>query len=156
MDEIQTPVTVVPTSLPPASAVSEKGSLWKRLFGGRINRLEFIVGVMITVGIYVALYSAIFLIIFVKASAKSSGPAFSPIVAIISILMYVFLMIYNFSFYIRRLHDIGKSGWYCLLAFIPLVNIFIGLLVLLKRGDESENKYGVAPIGFDLKAVLAI
>ena len=44
----------------------------------------------------------------------------------------------------RRLHDIGKSGWWQLLVFIPL----LGLLVLLYwavQPSEGDNDFGPAP-----------
>ncbi len=51
---------------------------------------------------------------------------------------------------IRRLHDIGKSGWWILLSVIPLVNI-IGIFVLLyfyvQDSQPSENEYGPNPKG---------
>ena len=39
----------------------------------------------------------------------------------------------------RRLHDINRSGWWCLLCFTPLVIILI--VFLCKKGDESENQF---------------
>jgi uncharacterized membrane protein YhaH (DUF805 family) len=37
---------------------------------------------------------------------------------------------------IRRLHDMDKSGWYLLLAFIPLVNFFVLLWLLFWPGTD--------------------
>ena len=47
---------------------------------------------------------------------------------------------------IRRMHDIGKSGWWMLISFIPL----IGMLVLLywfifDGGQPHANQYGAVP-----------
>lgn len=36
---------------------------------------------------------------------------------------------------IRRTHDVGKSGWFCL---IPIYNI----VLLVTAGDEGSNTYG--------------
>lgn len=36
---------------------------------------------------------------------------------------------------VRRMHDIGKSGWW---IFVPVANFFLSL----KKSDEGENKYG--------------
>ena len=41
----------------------------------------------------------------------------------------------------RRLHDINRSGWWCLMCFTPLVIILI--VFLCKKGDESENQFGL-------------
>ena len=50
---------------------------------------------------------------------------------------------------VRRLHDVGKSGWMLLIGIIPIVN-FIGGLVLLYwfafcEGDAQENSFGPVP-----------
>jgi uncharacterized membrane protein YhaH (DUF805 family) len=46
---------------------------------------------------------------------------------------------------VKRLHDLDKSGWYCLLLFVPLVNILLGLMLLFKRGSQGANTYGADP-----------
>ena len=43
----------------------------------------------------------------------------------------------------RRLHDINKSGWWCLTCITPLIVVLI--FFLCKRGDEGSNKYGIQP-----------
>ena len=46
---------------------------------------------------------------------------------------------------VRRLHDIGKSGWMLLVVFIPIVG-FIWLIVLLATDSTpGENQYGPNP-----------
>jgi uncharacterized membrane protein YhaH (DUF805 family)/RNA polymerase subunit RPABC4/transcription elongation factor Spt4 len=39
---------------------------------------------------------------------------------------------------IRRLHDIGKSGWWFLIVLIPLVGIFWLLFLLCKKGNAAN------------------
>lgn len=46
---------------------------------------------------------------------------------------------------VRRLHDIGKSGWNALISLIPLVGSIVVLVFLFQRGDQEENKYGAVP-----------
>ena len=43
---------------------------------------------------------------------------------------------------IRRLHDIGKSGWYLLLALIPVVGTIILIVWFCKEGTIGPNEYG--------------
>jgi len=46
---------------------------------------------------------------------------------------------------VRRLHDIGKSGWMLLVVLIPIIG-FIWLIILLAtEGVEGENEYGPNP-----------
>ena len=46
---------------------------------------------------------------------------------------------------IRRLHDVGKSGWFYLIILIPLIG-FIWILVLFcTDGVKEDNKWGANP-----------
>lgn len=45
---------------------------------------------------------------------------------------------------IRRLHDIGKSGWWILLGLIPLVGAIV-LLIWYCKDSQGDNEYGDEP-----------
>ncbi|QZE15389.1 DUF805 domain-containing protein [Halosquirtibacter laminarini] len=48
---------------------------------------------------------------------------------------------------VRRLHDLGKSGWFYLLCLIPIVGWIILIVWFATKGEEGENQYGEsAPI----------
>ena len=51
----------------------------------------------------------------------------------------------------RRLHDIGRSGWWLLLSLLPLVGAVVLLLFALRDSDPGDNAYGPNP-----KAVVAL
>ncbi len=42
----------------------------------------------------------------------------------------------------RRLHDADKSGWYCLLFFIPIIGWAYLLSMLLLDGNPDKNRHG--------------
>jgi uncharacterized membrane protein YhaH (DUF805 family) len=44
----------------------------------------------------------------------------------------------------RRLHDIGKSGWWQLLWLVPLIGFVILLVWYCRSGEERQNAYGSA------------
>ena len=46
---------------------------------------------------------------------------------------------------IRRLHDIGKSGWYYLLVIIPIIGPIWLIILFVTEGEQGENKYGPNP-----------
>ena len=46
---------------------------------------------------------------------------------------------------IRRMHDIGKSGWMLLLALIPLVNFILLYWFIFDGGQPHANDYGAVP-----------
>lgn len=43
---------------------------------------------------------------------------------------------------VRRLHDIGKSGWWWLIIIIPFIGIIIYIVFLATKGDAGPNAYG--------------
>ena len=46
---------------------------------------------------------------------------------------------------VRRLHDVGKSGWFYFIILIPLIG-FIWILVLFcTDGVKEDNKWGANP-----------
>ena len=45
---------------------------------------------------------------------------------------------------IRRMHDVGKSGWYLLMALIPLVGAILVLIMLLTKSGP-RNEWGPTP-----------
>ena len=48
--------------------------------------------------------------------------------------------------YIRRFHDINKSGWWSL---IPLVLPITIIILMCWPGDKTDNKFGPARLSFD-------
>lgn len=48
---------------------------------------------------------------------------------------------------VRRLHDVGKSGWFCFIILIPLVGVIWILVLLFTDSQVGPNKYGPNPKG---------
>jgi uncharacterized membrane protein YhaH (DUF805 family) len=46
---------------------------------------------------------------------------------------------------VRRLHDIGKSGWMLLIALIPLIGTIWLIVLLATDGAPGNNQYGDNP-----------
>ena len=43
---------------------------------------------------------------------------------------------------VRRLHDTGRSGWWYLIALVPLVGFIILIVFLASEGNPGPNQYG--------------
>ena len=43
---------------------------------------------------------------------------------------------------VRLLHDIGKTGWWLLLALIPLIGTIILFFWMIRKGTDGSNAYG--------------
>lgn len=60
-------------------------------------------------------------------------------------LYSIAIFIPSLAIEMRRLHDIGKSGAWVLLSFIPVVGIIILLIWFCREGDHGGNAYGPDP-----------
>ena len=64
---------------------------------------------------------------------------------VFNLLYNLLILIPSLAVAVRRLHDIGKSGWMLLIGLIPLVGAIWLLILLLRDSEAGENKYGANP-----------
>ena len=48
---------------------------------------------------------------------------------------------------VRRLHDTGRSGWWLLLNFVPIIGPLVVTIFMLLDSQPGTNKYGPNPKG---------
>lgn len=65
----------------------------------------------------------------------------------IVIIYWLITLIPTLAIQVRRLHDTGRSGWWLLLIFIPLLGNIILLIFFLQDSIPGDNKYGPNPKG---------
>jgi len=65
---------------------------------------------------------------------------FSPL----STLFSLAVLIPSLSVGARRLHDTGRSGWWQLIALIPLIGWIVLIIWYASKGEENENRFGAA------------
>lgn len=63
----------------------------------------------------------------------------------LSTLYYVAVIVPYLAVIFRRLHDTDRSGWWILIAFIPLVGVIVLLVFLILKGNEGDNRFGPDP-----------
>ncbi len=63
----------------------------------------------------------------------------------LSTLYYIAVIIPYLAVIFRRLHDTDRSGWWFLIAFIPIVGIIVLLVFLILDGTKGENRFGPDP-----------
>ena len=68
----------------------------------------------------------------------------------IYMLYALFVFLPTLAVGVRRLHDIGKSGWSFLIGFIPIFGPIILLIWFCKEGNKGDNEYGSDPKTEDL------
>ena len=69
-------------------------------------------------------------------------------VGFVGFIALLALLLPSIGVSVRRLHDLGKSGWWLLIAIIPIVNfigIFVILVFTLMEGEKQPNQYGEVP-----------
>ena len=47
----------------------------------------------------------------------------------------------------RRLHDIGKTGWWQLIGLIPFIGIIVLIIFYVMDSNPGDNQYGPNPKG---------
>jgi uncharacterized membrane protein YhaH (DUF805 family) len=93
-------------------------------FNGRARRKEFW---------YFILFNSIATMIFAIIGIAAHVPYLNNIYSLAVFIPYLAVTI-------RRMHDVGKSGWYCI---IPIYN----LILACTDGTPGENEYGEDPKG---------
>lgn len=66
-------------------------------------------------------------------------------VGILGMLYGLLILIPGLALGVRRLHDIGKSGWWLLIILIPIVGAIIILIFAILDSETQSNEYGENP-----------
>ena len=69
----------------------------------------------------------------------------SPASNIMVTIFYLIMLVPNLSVSVRRLHDIGKSGWWLFIGLIPLIGSLLLLVWSFMDSEPDENQYGENP-----------
>ena len=75
-----------------------------------------------------------------------SGPAKVPY-GYFYLLYFLAVLIPSLAVAVRRLHDIGKSGWFFLICLIPIVGSIWLLVLMCIDSIPGPNQYGINPKG---------
>ncbi len=103
------------------------------IYEGRVSRREFWWFALFAVLVNIALLLICALIGYVCHSLAAT--------LIVAFLGNLALMLPALSAGTRRLHDVGKSGWWWFIAYVPIVGPFVLLYYLAKKSDD-DNEYG--------------
>lgn len=71
-----------------------------------------------------------------------AGPTgYGALYAIYSLILFI----PGLAVLVRRLHDVGKSGWMFFIVLIPLIGAIWIFVLLVSDSKSGENKYGANP-----------
>lgn len=62
-----------------------------------------------------------------------------------SIGFFLLLFLPSLSAMVRRLHDVGRSGWFMLIQLIPVVGSIVIFITMLLDSKPGANRYGLNP-----------
>jgi uncharacterized membrane protein YhaH (DUF805 family) len=107
-------------------------------FSGRARRQEFWLFVLFNfiAGIVVGVISGVLVSVTNVAAFAFLGTIYN-----------LAVLIPGFAVLFRRLHDTGRSGWWWLIAFIPLIGIIVLIVFCCLDSQPGDNQYGPNPKG---------
>jgi uncharacterized membrane protein YhaH (DUF805 family) len=106
------------------------------VFSGRSRRMEYWYFVLFNIIVSIVLGAIDGLL-----GTLGSGTG----VGLLSGLYGLAILIPSLAVTVRRLHDIDRSGWWILIALVPLIGTIVLLVFALLEGTPGTNRYGPNP-----------
>ena len=101
---------------------------------------------------------AVVVLMGILNGATEQAPTADVLLLSIGLVMVALMLMWiGFCITVKRYHDRGKSAWWYLIQFIPIIGGIWALVELgFCSGDDGDNEYGDGPdlnIGEDLKTL---
>ena len=96
-------------------------------FDGRARRREYWMFTLVNAAVYVVLN-----ILATQVSAY---------IGIVALVYMLGILVPTIAVAIRRMHDIGKSGWWVLIALVPLIGGIWFLVLSVTAGQSGSNAF---------------
>jgi uncharacterized membrane protein YhaH (DUF805 family) len=106
-------------------------------FSGRARRKEYWIFVLVTF-----LFTIVALFIdglLLGTTGQETG------YGLVYGLFTLAMLLPSLSVLVRRLHDVGKSGWWIFISLVPFIGGIWLLVLLLSDSQPTENQYGLNP-----------
>jgi uncharacterized membrane protein YhaH (DUF805 family) len=65
---------------------------------------------------------------------------------VLTAVVWLGIVLPTLALSVRRLHDLDRSGWWLLLALIPLIGSIVLLIWFCTRGTDGSNRFGPDPL----------
>lgn len=125
------------------------------VFQGRASRSEFwwFELFLVLVPLVVSIVSALFFGQMTRVVMHDAGPMGQgwgmmwgvQSVGILPHLVGLALFLPTLAVAVRRLHDVGRSGWWVLLLLLPFIGFLVLLFWFVQPSDPHDNAYGPSP-----------
>ncbi|MGG0459843.1 DUF805 domain-containing protein [Priestia aryabhattai] len=98
-------------------------------FRGRATRTEYWMFTLFAYIFTLVLYTLVFI------------DSFALLVSILILLYGAAMILPSLAVTVRRLHDTGRSGWWYLINFVPVIGGIWLLILLCQRSEVTANIY---------------
>ena len=105
-------------------------------FSGRARRKEYWM---------FALFNTIFAIVAMILDNVLGTTVDDFVYGLFYFLYCLFVIIPSWAVTVRRLHDVGKSGWWIFISLIPLIGGIWLFILTVTDSEPGENQYGPNP-----------
>lgn len=102
------------------------------VFSGRASRTEYWMFTLFTV--------IVSIVLTVVDRAIGTGGVLAGLYSLAVLLPSIGVLI-------RRLHDTGRTGWWALIALVPIIGGLILLVFMILDSEPDTNQYGPNPKG---------
>ena len=107
-------------------------------FSGRASRSEYWFAYLSFMVAVVGMFTLTLVTLFVVE-------ALATVMGLLTFGLYIGGFLPLLAVSVRRLHDLGKSGWMMLVMFIPFVGGILLLVWFVSDGEADNNAYGPVP-----------
>ncbi|HYH29112.1 MAG TPA: DUF805 domain-containing protein [Pseudonocardia sp.] len=106
-------------------------------FTGRARRTEYWMFALfnIVIGIVLMVFDNLLGLTF--ANGFTNG--------VLGTLYSIAVLLPGLAVAVRRLHDTNRSGWWVLIALVPIVGVIVLIVLLATEGERGPNAYGPDP-----------
>ena len=105
-------------------------------FKGRARRKEYWMFILFSI-----IIGVILTLIEIMTGTFNYFVNMGPLSALFSFVIFI----PNLAVTVRRLHDIGKSGWMILILLIPIIGAIWFFILMIKDSEPGSNIYGENP-----------
>ena len=136
--EVVSPASSSPYATPKATvaeSLPEFGELKVIGIEGRIGRLRYLA------------WSLVLILACMPVFGIAAGffAASEILGGLLMVIAGIAVAVISIMFGVKRLHDIGWSGWLWLVNFVPVVGSVFAILMLVVPGTQGANRYGAPP-----------
>lgn len=128
-------------------------------FTGRSRRKEYWrYGAMLVVGVFLAIFLDLMFMfsdIVVVRRGETTSIHYVPHRPFFLLTLFAVTLVPTLAVNVRRLHDIGRSGWWLLLGLVPLVGWVVLVVYACLDGTTGANRFGPDPKAAERRAAAA-